>query len=126
MRLLLLACLGGAIGSGARYLVNIAAARALPPEFPWGTLTVNVAGSFLMGFVIQLLALRYDGSPELRILIATGFLGGFTTFSAYSLEVVSLFERGDTGLALMYGCVSVIGSLAALVAGLTLARLLFS
>ncbi|MFA5949372.1 MAG: fluoride efflux transporter CrcB [Hyphomicrobium sp.] len=126
MRLLLLACLGGAVGSGARHLVNITAARMMGIAFPWGTLTVNLLGCFLMGVVIEALALKYQGSLELRTLIATGFLGGFTTFSAFSLDVVSLMEKGETAVAVGYAAVSVGASIVALVAGLTVTRLILA
>lgn len=126
MRLLVFACLGGAVGSGARHLVNVWAARLLGTGLPWGTLTVNILGSFVMGVVIETLAARFSGSMELRTLIATGILGGFTTFSAFSLEVVTLMERGETAVAVGYAAVSVGASIVALVAGLTLARLVLA
>ena len=86
---------GGAIGAGLRHLVNIGAIRLLGIGFPWGTLTVNIAGSFLMGLLIEALALRYSGSLELRAFLATGLLGGLTTFSAFSLDFAIQLQRGD-------------------------------
>jgi CrcB protein len=91
---LVLVALGGALGSGLRHLVNLAALRLIGPGFPWGTLTVNIAGGFLMGLFVELLARRFGGSAELRLFVATGVLGGFTTFSAFSLDVAVLYERG--------------------------------
>jgi CrcB protein len=126
MRLLLLASLGGAIGAGARYLVNVWALRALGASFPWATFIVNVAGSLAMGVLVALFARRFDSAPELRIFLTTGILGGFTTFSAFSADAVALFERGDMGLALAYVAGSVVLSIGALCAGLALARSLLT
>jgi CrcB protein len=129
MRLLLLACAGGALGSGARYLVYVGFGRwagvASPHAAAAATLAVNVAGSFLMGIVIEAIALRYHGSPELRTFLATGFLGGFTTFSAFSMDFVHMMQRGETGLAMAYALVSVAVSILALYAGMTATRMLF-
>lgn len=119
----LLVALGGALGSVARYGVNVGTARAFGPGFPWGTLTVNVVGGFVMGLIAALLALR-GGSNEARVFLMTGVLGGFTTFSAFSLDAVALWERGATGLAAAYVAASVFLSIAALVAGLALGRAL--
>jgi fluoride exporter len=126
MRLLILATLGGAIGSGARHLVNISMTRALGPAYPWATLTVNVVGSFLMGFLVDMIMRRFGGSPEMRTFLATGILGGFTTFSAFSLDVANLIGRGDHTTAVGYIAASVAISLLALYAGLALSRALFS
>lgn len=122
MKLLLFACLGGAIGSGARHLVNIGFGRWLGGGFPWATLTVNVVGGLLMGLLIEAIALRFNGSPELRTFLATGILGGFTTFSAFSLEVATMIERGDFTVAAIYVVASVLISILALFAGLSIAR----
>jgi CrcB protein len=94
--------------------------RLLGPGFPWGTLAVNVAGSLVMGVLAALLA----RSAEARLFLMTGALGGFTTFSAFSLDAVSLWERGDAGAAIAYAGASVAISLAALAAGLALGRAL--
>src|SRR5690606_20245426 len=80
---LLLVAVGGALGSGLRHLVNLAALRLFGPGFPWGTFAVNVVGSFAMGLFVELLARRFGGSAELRLFVATGIFGGFTTFSAF-------------------------------------------
>ena len=117
---LLLVALGGALGAVARYLTGLAALRLIGAGFPWGTLAVNVAGSFAMGLLAVTLA--HWGQTRLSPLLMTGFLGGFTTFSAFSLDALTLWERGDVLAAAAYVAASVILSLAALAAGLTLAR----
>ncbi|MGK6316830.1 fluoride efflux transporter CrcB [Neorhizobium sp. DT-125] len=119
---MLLVAIGGAAGSVFRYLVGVWTLRQFGPNFPWGTLTVNVAGSFAIGFLAELIARRLDASPEMRLLIVTGFLGGFTTFSAFSLDVVALFERGAGLVAATYIVASVAISLGAVFAGLALGR----
>ena len=95
MKLLLYAMAGGALGSGARHLVNVGMGRWLGPGFPWWTFVVNVSGCFLMGVLIESLALKFQGSTDLRTLLATGVLGGYTTFSAFSLDFSYLMQRGD-------------------------------
>ncbi|MFL1874397.1 fluoride efflux transporter CrcB [Hansschlegelia beijingensis] len=119
----LLVALGGALGSVARYLVNIASSRVFGMGFPWGTLTVNVVGGFAMGLLAALLALK-GGSQEMRVFLMTGVLGGFTTFSAFSLDAVALWERGAAGLAAGYVAASVALSIGALFGGLALGRAL--
>jgi CrcB protein len=130
MRLLLLACVGGALGSGARYLTYVGVGRwvgiASPYAAAFATLLVNVVGSFLMGLVIELVALRYNGSLEVRTLLATGFLGGFTTFSAFSMDFAHLMQRGETAYAIAYVLASVIVSLLAIFAGLVAVRALLT
>ena len=111
--------LGGAAGSVARYAVNRTAMAAFGPGFPVATLAVNVAGSFLMGLLVVALAHRGNA---LAPLLMTGALGGFTTFSAISLDAVTLWERGQHGLAAGYVAASVLLSLAALTAGMALGR----
>jgi fluoride exporter len=125
MRLLLLAMGGGALGAGARYLVNVACARCMAPGFPWATLIVNVVGSVLMGLAVELVTRRLGGSAEWRTFLATGILGGFTTFSAFSLDAANLMNRGDNALALAYVLGSVVLSILGLYAGLALARTIF-
>lgn len=119
---LVLVAVGGAVGSSFRHLVNLASLRLLGPNFPWGTIAVNVVGSFVMGVFIELLARRFQGSNELRLFFATGILGGFTTFSAFSLDFAVLWGRGDAGQAAAYAAGSVIVSLVALFVGLWLVR----
>lgn len=113
--------IGGAIGASLRYLTGIALVRGFGHlTFPLGVLTVNVVGSFLMGLFVGLAAHR--GLTHLSPLVATGVLGGFTTFSAFSLEAVTLYERGALGLAAVYILANVVFSIGALFAGLALAR----
>lgn len=112
--------LGGALGASGRYLTGVAALRLMGPGFPWGTLAVNVIGSFLMGALVVALA-QLSGN-RLAPFLMTGLLGGYTTFSAFSLDALTIWERGQIGLAGTYVVASVFLSLAALVAGLALAR----
>jgi CrcB protein len=120
----LLVFLGAGIGGALRHGVNLGCARYCGVAFPWGTLTVNVAGSFIMGALAAWLALRAgEGwSQPLRLFLATGILGGFTTFSAFSLDAVLMWEQGEAGLAAAYAAASVVLSIAGLVAGLALMR----
>jgi len=97
--------IGGALGASARYLTSVAAMRFLGPGFPWATLTVNVLGSFLMGALV--VAMAHLGGTRLAPLLMTGLLGGFTTFSAFSLDVLTLWERGQTVQAGLYVAASV-------------------
>jgi CrcB protein len=112
--------LGGALGASARYLVNVSVMRALGPGFPWATMAVNVAGSFLMGALVIWLAKR--GGQHLAPFLMTGVLGGFTTFSAYSLDVTTLWERGEVVQAAGYAVGSVVFSVGALFAAMWLFR----
>jgi len=115
---------GAGIGGSLRYAVNSGCARYCGPSFPWGTLAVNIAGSFLMGALAGWLAFKAgEGwSHPLRLFLATGILGGFTTFSAFSLDAVALWERGDLGPAMAYVAASIVLSIGGLAAGLVLAR----
>ena len=122
MNHILLVAIGGAIGSVARYLAGLATLRWFGPNFPWGTLAVNIVGGLAIGIFAELLARRFDGSSELRLFVVTGILGGFTTFSAFSLEVATMAERGDYLAALTYVLASVIISVAAVFAGLAMVR----
>ncbi|MEG3163278.1 fluoride efflux transporter CrcB [Sphingomonas sp. PB2P19] len=119
---LLYVMLGGAFGSGARYLTGRATLSLFGPDFPYGTLAVNLIGGLLMGALVGMLARVSNGGETWRLLLGVGALGGFTTFSSFSLDAVTMIERGQMGVALGYVLVSVIGSIAALFAGLTLAR----
>ncbi len=114
--------LGGALGAVGRYLVMSGVALWFGLSFPWGTLTVNVVGSFAMGALIEISALAWSPSPELRALLAVGVLGAFTTFSTFSLDVVALIGRGAHTAAGAYIALSVVLSIAALFAGLHLFR----
>ena len=117
----LLVMIGGAVGSAGRYAVGKATLGAFGPDYPWGTLAVNLIGGFLMGLLAGMLA-RTGGSEHSRLLIGVGVLGGFTTFSAFSLDAVTMIERGQWGVAVTYALVSVIGSVVALFGGLYLVR----
>lgn len=114
--------LGGALGASSRHLVGLWAMRMLGTGLPWGTLFVNIAGSFAMGLFIEFLALRFQGNTELRLFVATGFLGGFTTFSAFSLDFVLMWSRGEVWWALGYALASVVCSVGALFLGLWAVR----
>lgn len=111
--------LGGAIGASARFAVNLLAVRLFGTGFPAGTLGVNVLGSFAMGVLAVVLL---DRASPLAPFLLTGVLGGFTTFSAFSLDTLMLWERGQPGLALVYVILSVAASLLAVFAGLALGR----
>ena len=124
MTQLLYVALGGAIGASLRHLVNLAGLRLLGGQFPWGTVTVNIVGSFAMGLFIAFMARQALGSQELRLFVTTGILGGFTTFSAFSLDFAALWERGAVSLAFAYAAGSVVLSIAALFAGLAISRAL--
>ncbi len=120
---LLLVAAGGAIGASCRHLFGMVAMRLFGTGFPYGTLGVNILGSFMMGALIAWLAFRAEGAgQDLRLFVATGVLGGFTTFSAFSLETVLLWERGEAGLAALYIALSVMLSVAGLAGGLALVR----
>ncbi|MEC5290443.1 fluoride efflux transporter CrcB [Aurantimonas sp. C2-6-R+9] len=119
---LILVAAGGAIGASLRHLSNLAALRFLSPNFPFGTAFVNVSGSFLMGIVMEIVARRFGASNELRLFLAVGLLGGFTTFSSFSLDAVALYERGAFGLAAFYVIGSVVAGIAALFAGFAAGR----
>lgn len=112
--------LGGAMGASLRYLTNVGAVRLFGPGFPWGTMIANVLGSFLMGVLFVVLAQK--GGMRAAPFLLTGVLGGFTTFSAFSLDAMTLWERGASVAALGYVAGSVILSLAALGAGMIMAR----
>ncbi|WP_309627448.1 fluoride efflux transporter CrcB [Brevundimonas sp.] len=127
MTRLLLVALGGALGSMARYGVGLGAARLFPAStWPWGTLTVNVVGGLVMGLLVGWMSLKAGaGHESVRAFTAVGVLGGFTTFSAFSLETALMIERREYGLAGAYVLLSVVLAVAALMAGLMLARRAF-
>ena len=120
MTRLLLVCAGGALGSGARYLVATWAARVLGADFPRGTLVVNVTGSFLLAFVVTL---RGEAlGPEARLFLGAGVMGGYTTYSSFNTETLALLDGGSPGLAAANLALTVAGCLAAGFAGLALGR----
>ncbi len=121
---LLTVALGGAIGSSARYLVNISLPRLLGHGFPYATMVVNILGSFAMGVLVVVLA--HKGGNRFAPFLMTGVLGGFTTFSAFSLDAAKLWEAGQSVSAAGYVLGSVIIALAALVAGMAFARGIFA
>ena len=122
MRIPIAVALGGALGALARYLLVGRFEHWFGAGFPYGTLTANVLGSLLMGMLIELLALVWSPSPEMRALLTVGLLGSFTTFSALSLDTLLLFEAGAPGRAALYALASVLLSLIAIFAGMRLAR----
>lgn len=126
MPIVLWVAAGGAIGSVARHLVNVATHRIVGTEFPWATLSVNVVGSFAIGLLVELMALKLNVSNEVRAFLTTGILGGFTTFSAFSLDFALLVERKSYAFAGAYVAGSVVISLLAVFAGLSLVRALAS
>lgn len=119
---LLIVMVGGGLGAGLRHLSSLAAMRLLGSGFPWGTAFVNIFGSFLMGALVELLARKLGMSQQWRLFLATGFLGGFTTFSSFSLDTVNLMDRGATGIAFVYVAGSVLLGIAGLFAGLSAVR----
>jgi CrcB protein len=120
------AMVGGALGSGARHLVNVGMGRWLGAGFPWWTFFVNVTGCMLMGVLIESLALRFHGSADLRTFLATGILGGYTTFSAFSLDFAFLMQRHEHLQAALYLIGSVALSILAVYAGMHLTRWLLT
>lgn len=114
--------IGGGLGAAARHGVNLLAAQLPGARFPWGTLFVNVAGSLLIGVLAEWFAQRAQLPQPLRLFLVTGVLGGFTTFSAFSLEVGLLMERGQLLAAAGYVAASVIGAVGAMFVGMYLVR----
>jgi CrcB protein len=115
--------LGAGVGGALRHSVNLLTAKLLGLGFPYGTITVNVIGSLLMALIAEYFALRGGPPQHWRLFLTTGVLGGFTTFSAFSLDVVTLYERGQAALATGYALGSVVVSLAAFFMGLAVVRL---
>ena len=118
----LIVALGSGIGGGLRHAVNVAAARVVGTSWPYGTFAVNVVGSFAMGLIAGYFALKATASQRWLLFLTTGILGGFTTFSAFSLDVALLFNRGRLGATASYILGSVGLSIAALFLGLAIAR----
>jgi CrcB protein len=123
MQAVLLVGAGGAIGAMARYGVSVLIGRFWPMTFPLATLLVNVVGSTCMGLLIGLLVRTLPAAgPEIRLFVAVGVLGGFTTFSSFSLDTISLIERGELAQAVLYVGLSVVICLAGLYCGLLMTR----
>ena len=114
--------LGGALGAVARHFISHWSVVALGNGFPWGTLTVNVVGCFALGVVVEVMALVWSPAAEWRAFLTVGVLGAFTTFSAFALDISILHERGEMLQAILYVTVSVAGSIAAILAGMSLTR----
>jgi len=126
MTRLLLVAAGGALGSMARYGLGLTLGRLLPgAAWPWGTFAANLIGGLLMGLLVGWLAYRGQGGEGVRLFAAVGLLGGFTTFSAFSLETALMIQRRDWGLASLYVAASTVLAVAALFLGLTIARRAF-
>jgi CrcB protein len=113
---------GAGLGGALRHTVNLVALRLLGPAFPVGTLTVNIAGSLILGVLANIFALKADPGQTWRLFLTTGMLGGFTTFSAFSLDAALMIERGTPILAALYILTSVAGSLAGFFLGLFVVR----
>ena len=114
--------LGAGIGGALRHGVNLASLRLLGPGFPYGTITVNIVGSLIMGLIAGWFAHRYDPGQHWRLFLTTGILGGFTTFSAFSLDAALLIERHQMALAALYVLSSPALAILGLFAGLWLIR----
>ncbi len=123
MREFLLIGAGAVLGANLRYWLTLLLADRFGPAFPYGTLFVNISGSFLLGFVLTLMGLRLVADPGLRLLLGTGFLGAYTTFSAFSYDTLVLLERGNLPAAFLYAGGNLFGSVLAAYLGIVLARL---
>src|SRR3954469_6092617 len=118
----LLVFFGGGLGAMLRHFVNVTCARCIGIEFPWGTFIINISGSTVMGLIAGYLAFKGEASQPFRLFLMTGILGGYTTFSAFSLDAALLYERGELTLAALYVVGSVVLSIGGLFAGLALIR----
>ena len=122
MKSYLLVFIGGGLGSTLRHVVNIVCPRLFGTNFPYHTFIINITGSTIMGLIAGYLAFRGDAAQSWRLFLMTGILGGYTTFSAFSLDAAVLYERGEIALALVYVLGSVVLSILGLFAGLALVR----
>ncbi|MCP1846577.1 MULTISPECIES: fluoride efflux transporter CrcB [Bradyrhizobium] len=122
VQLLAAVAIGGSLGSVARYLVAIGAGRLVGTDFPWGTLVINIVGSFLIGAFAEAFALSWNASQAMRVFLTVGICGGFTTFSTFSLDAIVLMQRGELWSAGTYIAASVALSIFALFGGLLLVR----
>jgi CrcB protein len=119
---LLWVCAGGAVGSGARYLIAVWSAKSLGTTFPWGTLLVNLVGSFLLGALMHVGLTTSALSPNVRLALTTGAMGGFTTYSTFSYESLGYFQQSAWGLGALYLSATLVGGLVACFLGLAGAR----
>lgn len=126
MKPILLIAAGGALGAVGRHLVSLGALRIIGPGWPYGTFAVNALGGLLMGLLAGWLAFAVDGGRELRLFLGVGVLGGFTTFSAFALEVALMLERREVAAAFGYVSLSVAAAVGALFLGLAIARWIFA
>jgi len=124
MQSYVLVFVGGGLGASLRHFINVVCARCIGVSFLWGTFIINITGSMVMGLIAGYLAFKGEASQPLRLFLMTGILGGYTTFSAFSLDAATLYERGALELAAAYVLGSVVLSIAGLFAGLALIRYL--
>ena len=125
MSSLLYVAFGGAIGASLRYVLGLAALRSLGPDYPYGTMAANVLGGFLMGVLAGWLAFKVSGGENLKLFLGVGLLGGFTTFSAFSLDAMNMLEKKAYSHFIGYTVGSVVLSIGALMIGLMIARKVF-
>jgi CrcB protein len=118
----LLVFVGGGLGASLRHFINVTCAKCIGVSFPWGTFIINITGSIVMGLIAGYLAFRGEAAQPWRLFVMTGILGGYTTFSAFSLEFATLYERGNMTAAFGYVSASVVLGLLAVFAGLTITR----
>jgi len=123
VKLILAIAAGGALGAVGRHYVSSQVMKLVGSGFPWGTLSVNVLGSFTMGVLIEMMALRWNVGNELRAFMTVGMLGAFTTFSTFSLDFATLMERGEGYAALGYAAISVVLAVLGLFGGLAITRM---
>jgi len=126
VKLILAIAAGGALGAVGRHYVSAHVMKLAGAGFPWGTVSVNVMGSFIMGVLIEIMALRWNVGLELRAFLTVGVLGAFTTFSTFSLDFATLLERGAGYAALGYAALSVVAAILALFGGLAVTRMVLS
>lgn len=124
MREFLIIAVGAALGANARYWLSNWFAGRFGPEFPWGTFFINVSGGLVIGLVLTILSQRLVADPTLRLLLATGFLGAYTTFSTFTYETIRLIQNGEIGAALFNAAGSVVIGLVATFGGIVLGRLI--